>query len=537
MDVEIDMAEGQTKRKVGRPKKTDAVSSEFNSYSYRVANSNFWFGFNIFDYYNENELIELVRDPMGHNDMLREISLILYSTNGVYTNTVDYMTAMPTLERVIVSHGKNSEKKRKNKELMSSTLRTIKDKEIVRDALWRGMVEGIAFYYFEVAGTTNGLKKYMSDFDVENIAEINELGVNVSIVSLPANYTKIVSIKNNSYVIAFDLAYFNDAVGESLELKLRKYPAEIREAYKAWVKSPQIGNWKVLDNTKTIVHKIRSKRDEKYGRPLVLAAIADILYNDYFTNTKRNILDEINNKIIYQTLPEGKDKGTCALTKTQQENQHNIVKNAVMSKNNRGGISFFTVAAGTKLDSIDTHNTELFDDKNESGLTEKIATDLGIAASLLSGVGSGSYSAQVNNLELLSAQIFQWTAQIEAELNKCISYNIVQDTKNRVECHYLEITYANKEETISNAKDLFLQGRGSLQYWVAACGISPEAYFALLDEEVEEDFEHKYPVHATSYNTSGDQSPGRPPDNTSNNENTLQSKSNNSNAMPKPSTR
>ena len=164
MDVEIDMAEGQTKRKVGRPKKTDAVSSEFNSYSYRVANSNFWFGFNIFDYYNENELIELVRDPMGHNDMLREISLILYSTNGVYTNTVDYMTAMPTLERVIVSHGKNSEKKRKNKELMSSTLRTIKDKEIVRDALWRGMVEGIAFYYFEVAGTTNDLKKYMSDF-------------------------------------------------------------------------------------------------------------------------------------------------------------------------------------------------------------------------------------------------------------------------------------------------------------------------------------------------------------------------------------
>lgn len=71
-----------------------------------------------------------------------------------------------------------------------------------------------------------------------------------------------------------------------------------------------------------------------------MAAISDILYDDYFTSTKRNVLDEINNKVVYQTLPEGQNKGTCALTKQQQENQHETVKNAVMKKNNRGGTSF-----------------------------------------------------------------------------------------------------------------------------------------------------------------------------------------------------
>ena len=210
----------------------------------------------------------------------------------------------------------------------------------------------------------------------------------------------------------------------------------------------------MLNNDNTIVHKIRSSRSEKYGRPLVLAAICDILYSDYFTSTKRNVLDEINNKIIYQTFPEGKDKGTCALTKAQQENQHETVKGAVIAKNNRGGVSFFSVAAGTKLNTIDASNTDIFDEKYEANLDSKIAMGMGIASSLLSGVGSGSNSAQTNNLELVSAQLFQWVDQIESELNKCINANIVQDTQNWVECKYLKITYANRDSMVEYAKDL-----------------------------------------------------------------------------------
>lgn len=509
---------------------------EFNSYKSAVAYSNYYFGFDIFTCYSQEQLAELVRDPMGNNKLLREISLILYGTNGVFTNTVDYLTAMPTLDRVIVPHGKSPNRKRMNKDLMDSTLRKIKDNEIVRDALFKGMIEGIAFYYFETSTTPTSNQKTLTDYEVESIIEINDLGINASVISLPVNYTKIVGMKNSSYVLAFNLDYFNSVEGESREKKLRKYPKEIRDAYTEKQRDPtNKGNWIILDNKKTIVHKIRSKRDEKYGRPLVLAAISDILYGDYFTKTKRNVLDEINNRIIYQTFPEGKDKGTSALTKQQQQHQHDSVKGAVMNKNNRGGVSFFSVAAGTKINAIEAANTDIFDSKYESNLNDKISLDMGIAGALLNGVGSGSYSAQQQNLELITAQLFQWIDQISAELNKCISENVIQDNRNWVEFSYLPMTHVNKGAMVGYMKELYLQGKGSLSLWASACGIKPEVFFALLDSELEDDIENKYPVHQTSYTlSSNNQSPGRPTtDNPT--DSTIASRNNNGNAMPSPS--
>jgi ribosomal silencing factor RsfS len=251
-----------------------APTNEFCSYNSSTTLSTYYFGLNIFDYYTSEQLASLVKDPIGNNEILRKISLMLYSANGVYTNTVDYMTAMPTLDKVIVTHGQSKRKKQANKEKMISALHTIKHKEIVRDALFKGMIEGIAFYYFETTTRPLSKQKTMTDYDVESIVEINELGINASVISLPVDYTRIVGIKNSSYVIAFNLDYFDDCTGETLEKKLRKYPKEIRDAYHNRVDTASNdGNWVVLDNTKTIVHKIRSKRDEKWGRPLVLAAI------------------------------------------------------------------------------------------------------------------------------------------------------------------------------------------------------------------------------------------------------------------------
>ena len=116
---------------------------EFSSYSSQQAYSNYYFGINIFDLYSREQLAELVKDPMGNNKILREISLILYGMNGTYTNTVDYMTAIPTLDKVIVTHGTNDNKKRKNKELMESTLRTIKDKEMD----WKRCRPALSLFY------------------------------------------------------------------------------------------------------------------------------------------------------------------------------------------------------------------------------------------------------------------------------------------------------------------------------------------------------------------------------------------------------
>jgi len=214
-------------------------------------------------------------------------------------------------------------------------------------------------------------------------------------------------------------------------------------------------------------------------------------------------------------------------------------KYPVMNKNNRRGINFFSVAAGTKISTIDPVNADIFDDKYESNLGEKIATDLGIASSLLSGNGSGSYSSQQSNLELVTSQLMQWIEQIESELNKVISQNIIKDDKNWVEVKYLPITNVNRAAMISAFKDLYLQGCGSISMWIASCGINPEAYFAILEEEKESGiYDDLLTPHETAFTYSAksknENDAGRPEtDNPT--ENTIKNRDSGGNDIPSPS--
>lgn len=522
------------KSRKNKPERSNAPVNEFNSYGDRYTYSSFYFGMNILDVYKPEDLIALVKDPMGNNQILREISLMLYGTNGSYTNTVDYMCALPTLDSVIVPYGKNKEKRKRNKELMESTLRTIRHKEIIRDMLWKGMVEGAAYYYFDTTERPLSKQKTMSDFDVDSIVEINDIGLNAYCHALPADYTKIVGFKNNSYVIAFNLDYFDHRL-ENADQAVRKWPKEIRDAWNAKrAGKKDAKNWVVLDNSKTLVLKIRSKREERYGRPLVLAAIRDILYKDYFTDTKRGILDDLNNRVIFETFPESATKGVSALTQKQQRAQHDTIKEAIFTKNSRGGTNFFSVAAGTKIDSLDTQNTDIFDEKNENNINDNVALDLGLASALLNGVGSGAYASQSLNLQLVASEVFQWIDQITEELNKVITSNVIRDRKNRVEVRYLPLTHVNKKEMVGFAKELYLQGKGSLAFWAASCGISPDIFEAMLDFELENDWENRWPVHRTSYTQSADDKSGRPEtDNPT--DNTVRSRANDGNALPSPS--
>ena len=455
------MSDEQIKRKRGRPPKnqannesiassptpqkasnSDNNSFEFNSFYTSSTSLNFSSIFNcgIYDYFGKEEIECVFRDPIFYHDVAIRLSNFVYTKNGIVSNSIDYMTALPCLDRIVISKSKKGTPTiKKNKELMKSTLELIDDKKFIRDALFTEMVNGIAFYYFDTKQHSVDRNKFMTDYDVENIVEINDLGINANIITLPWQYTKIVGKKNGRYVLAFNLRYFDDFTGETRERKLKKYPKEIVDGYNQRHKKITTGDWLVLDNDKTLCRKIKCKDSEPWGRSLIIAALSDVLYKDYFVDTKRNVLDEINSKIIYETFPEGKDKGSCALTKSQQENQHNTVKNAVMNKNGRKGINFFSVAAGTKLDSIDVSN-DIFDSKYEPDLNSQISVDLGICASLIGAMETGSYASGTNNLEMINAQIYTWVYEWQKELNHVINKNIIQnDRRNKPTAHSIKI--------------------------------------------------------------------------------------------------
>ena len=475
-------------------------------------------------------LKELIKNPMDNNMEIRHLSREIYSTSGLYSNIVDYMTSLLTLDRIIISKSENRKKRKDNKLKAEICLKKIKDKEFIRDMLFRAMLDGIAVSYLETSKNPTNNQKFINDFDVKSICEVNSKNFNISVCNLPADYIQIVGIKNGSYQVAFDLNYFTNCTGEKLESKLRRYPKEIREAFYKRSKNQGLPNWFVLDNNRTIVLKIRSSREEKWGRPLVLQAIEDILYSDYWTNTKRNVLSEINSKIFYMEFPQGKEPGTSALTQSQQKQQHEMVKNGILKRGNSGGTNFFSIASGTKINKLDV-DTSLFKDECEKELKNDICTDLGFASSLLSG-SSSSYSSGQNNLQLVISQVYSWVESISYELVKTIYNLIIKDIKNQIEIYYLPCSIVNRKDFINQMKELYTLGHGSLSAWIASTGINPEAYLSLMEMEKEEKWDKKFKPHLTSFTaTSNDK--GRPENTDSFNENTDKTKSNNSNNTPR----
>lgn len=506
---------------------------EFNSFVSPMDISSL-FSCGIYDYFSKEEIDSILRDPIGNHDAAIRLSNFVYTKNGIVSNSVDYMTALPCLDRILISKNKrNTKTVQANKALMKSVLEKIDDRQFIRNALFTDMLDGIAFFYFETKKKNYDKTKFMTDYDVENIVEINEVGINASIISLPWKYTKIVGKKNGRYVLAFNLRYFDDYTGDKLERKIRKYPEEIVKAYNSRNTRTTGGDWVILDNDHTMCRKIKCKDSEPWGRSLIIAALADVLYKDYFTDTKRNVLDEINNKIIYQTFPEGKDKGSSSLTGKQQEQQHATVRQAVMNKNSRGGISFFSVAAGTKLDSIDV-STDIFDSKNESDLNDQISLDLGISSALIGAMTTGNYGASQSNLEMITAQLYVWVNEWQNELNYVINKNIIQNEKNRVEVYYFPTSFVNRKSFFDMMKGLYDVG-GSLSFLIASTGVDPDAYFSVLDEEIDNKIYEKYLPHLNSNTISkNDDVAGRPKTETPT-ENTIKSRDNGGNNIPSPS--
>lgn len=519
-------------------------TAEANSYMYNTKITCEWarlFSDSCFQsQYTSDEIREYINHPAIYQKELRELGWWAYRVDGSVSSAVDYLRTMHTLDKTVVCKSRTLDGKKprsfnKNKQLMLNTLEVIKYKEKIRDALLKRCNDGIYFYYFETSAVNSITKKFLNDIDVERIYEINELGINASIISLPVDWCKIVGKKNNAFVVAFDLKYFLQFDEHKRDMELLKFPKEIRDGFKKNEKHIGEKSWIVLDNNKTIVDKGKTPDNVPYGIPLAICALDDILYANYFVQTKRNVLDSVNSQIIYEVFPEG-EKGKCTLTSNQQKEQHGIIKEAIVNKKNKNGVAFFSLAAGTKMDSIKV-DTDILDEKNENTIKNSVPRDLGISSASLNGEATGNYATASLNIEMVAGNVYSWIENFMNELNKCINANIIKDKRCKIACNILPVTYVNRDKFFNQMKALYSECNGSFMAVIAASGMDVESYLSLLDEEKELNFDEKYMPHASMHTqSSSDNKGGRPSisDSEVKNENTLASKGINGNANPKP---
>ena len=470
-----------------------ALEYEFNTSLYNV------YGFNTTSTSSIEEVKRWLNDPMTYNKEIRDLSRRMYSSNGLYSNVVDYIVGLPLLHYIIYgkSDGKGYEQGHRK---FKDALDKIKHKTWIRSIIHKLAIDGIYFGYTMVK-ETGVANKAFSDMEIREVS-LNATDFNLEVMELPTDFCRIVGMKNSSYQIAFDMGYFDYYTSNGRSTLLKRYPSEIIKAYKAY-KSDSNKKWAVLDNDKTVVIKIRSDRyEELWGRPVGLSAVLTMLFDSYLLETKNNTLDNLNSELIFQEFPEGEKKGQSSLNKAQQEMQHNNIKNAIFSRK-QNGVNFMSVASGTKINRLDL-NTEVLNADNESQVMERIATELGFSSSLLgNGNASGSYSGQQGNLELIGRQVLSWVEELEYELNKVINKNVINRPSLNLKVYYLPVTLANQDKFFANMKDLYTVCGGSLLMTIAGSGIEVEPYMSVLDYEKANGFDEKYLPHQTSFTVSG----------------------------------
>ena len=490
--------------------------------------------------YTPDVIRQWLSNPEANIDKLRQLGKWLYYANGSVHTAVEYMRTMHTLDGVPVCKNRepgleahaNYARSRKK---MTATLRQIRYKEFIRDALFREATEGMQVSYLEVQTPAESSVKLMSDSDIMNITEINELGVGAAIISLPVDHCRLVGRRNGVPVVAFDLRYFL-SMGESERNRaLKGFPLEIRNAFNNYHKNGKLAhNWLVLDEKATICTKICASAKSPFGVPFTVKAAEDVLYQKKYSDTKADVLDNVMTEIFYQVLPAGAQKGLSSLTQKQQEAQHNTVKNAVMDNRHNGGRRFVTVATGTEINKISV-DTSILKDDAESGIQTSVASSLGISPTIIAGEGGDTYASASLNAEYLAAYVYSWIADIMTELNKAINAKVIRDRHCVVDFEILPTTYINQEKLYEHMRKLYSECGGSLSAIVASAGMSIDSYLSLMDWERAQGFDKKYPPHATSYNTSAsDAEPGRPSTD-STNPSTIKTRENDGNGEPKPS--
>ncbi len=494
--------------------------------------------------YSTREILDMAKDPMHHMTELRRWAKWAYYSNGTVTTAVDSLTGLHSLDYIVVAKPKKAGAARKgyrqSADRMNSVLRSMRYKEVIRDAIFHNANEGMYVGYMETRTVPVEHKMALTDIDVQGITEINSAGINTIVISLPLEYTRIIGRRNNCYEVAFDLRYFHGMREDERKRRLQGFPRQIQEAWSKFEQGefPDGASWLRLDWRRTIVTKIKSGQSDPYGVPFAVAALDDIDYAKYFVNTKRRVLDTVNNQIYYETFPEGKEKGTSALSKAQQENQHNTVKQALTQRSSATGISFFSLAAGTHMDRLPV-DISLLDEENENAIKEDVNEDIGFSAAALSGSSTGNYATATLNLEIISNNVFTWIEAIVEELNKCLNYNVIRDSSYRIEFRVLPITFVNRDKQVKFFSDLYARGKGSLLAWIASTGVNADDYISLMDYELEEDFENRYPVHKTSFTVTGKDAPDEDVDKSTggleSNPSTESTKANNGNASPSPS--
>jgi hypothetical protein len=447
-----------------------------------------------------SDLKQYVKYPMIYNEILRTISEQAYNLHGLYSNVCDYMVAIPFLSNITTMRNNTPELKEKKKKF-NLMLKLLNHDRTTRDILRNLFIHGT---YIGVLRNTTASNKNIDtgSVTIESIDRIEGLSLddNFMIQPLDLDYCKIIGFQNNISIAGFDMMYFDQFNFGGLVNEIKNFPKDFLKAYMYYKKNPS-KRWFTLDYRKTIALKFKAKEDEPYGRPLGLSAFCNMKASSDYDDSQYKLISELASSIYYLILPEGEKQGSCSLNKDQQTEVITAFKNAV--KVNTSGdlakISTLSLAPKTEIGRLSKDSSLLNDSLSNENMM-RISTSLGFASSALNAESSGgsSYANLAVNLDLVSSQVFQCVNEIAREYTRVINELLGITPQNYIDIEYLPVSWLNKDDMFEKVSQLYTLIGGNRSYLVACAGLNVNSYFSCLDEEIEEGYEEKYPIHQSA---------------------------------------
>ncbi|HBI36830.1 MAG TPA: hypothetical protein DDY71_04235, partial [Spirochaetia bacterium] len=435
--------------------------------------------------------------------ILRTISRQSYSSNGIYGQTIDRIIALPTLSYITTLRSKLPKMKEK-KDKFNTILKMLNIDRTTRDILRHLLIDGE--YIGTLRDTSASNKKIdTSMFTIESIDRLEGLSLddNFMIQPLDLDYCKIIGFQNNISIAAFDMMYFDQFKLNGLLNEIKNFPKTFVKAYMDYRKDSS-KRWFILDYRKTIALKAKANEIDAHGIPFGISAFSDMKLSNDYDDSQYQLISELASSIYYIILPEGEKKGSSSLNSTQQKEVIEAFKGAVKvnTSGNIAKISTLSLAPGTEINRLSKDSSLIKDTLSDENM-KKVATGLGIASSALNAESNSANLGSLQiNLDLISAQVFQYINEIAREETRVINEHLDILPKDYIDIKFLPITWLNKKDVYEKAKDLFTLAGGSRQFLIAAAGFDPSDYLSICDEEIEMGFDEKYLPHITSFTAS-----------------------------------
>jgi len=320
-----------------------------------------------------DDLYKWLGNPVKYNKNLRNLALYWYGEKGLVTETIELYKVLPNLNSIIRCTDINNKRYEKFKTLVDNIDYDLSKKTLIRDILFYTALEGTC-----IGHITN--KKYIQLLDLDFYYPARMI-----------NGRWEVDVDLSSFVSESEGSYYSSDTVEYIE----NQPLEVRNAWRKYKeKSGSENKIYTLNQSNTFVLKIRSKQNERWGRPVSMGAFTALLHKELLQEAEKAVIDRIINTFLIVRYGEmGKDG--YHPDKSEAKIVHESIKTILTKKTIDGirviGVPFWTDITNLKVD------MDIFDPKKYEEIDNDIFIGLGISSILTTG--KSNYASSKLNLE------------------------------------------------------------------------------------------------------------------------------------------